>query len=95
MWGRIVGYGSYSYTYPTGHSGKSMMVGFAPSKAGVTIYLVPGFSEMDDLRGKLGYHRVGKSCLYLQNLGRIDIEVLEEILTKGVAYVKANFETEE
>jgi Domain of unknown function (DU1801) len=95
LWGRIVGYGMYRYTYPTGHSGTSMIAGFAPSKAGVTVYFVPGFDEMDELKAKLGYHRSGKSCLYLQHLGRIDLEVLEEMIKKSVEYVQNNYETED
>jgi hypothetical protein len=93
MWNKIVGFGTYRYKYASGREGDWMMTGFAPSKTGVTIYNIPGYENIPDLMTKLGKYKTGKSCLYVNKLSDIDIEVLEVILTKGFEYMKKNYET--
>ena len=44
---------------------------------------------------RLGKHKVGKSCLYINTLADIDMGVLEEIVRFGVAYIRENYETVE
>lgn len=71
MWGAsIVGFGSYHYKYDSGREGDSFMTGVAPRKAALTIYVMPGFSQYDDLLAKLGPHTTGQSCLYIKNWTR-------------------------
>ena len=42
MWGpSIVGFGSYRYTYESGHSGEAPLAGFAIRGRELVIYLVP------------------------------------------------------
>jgi len=38
---------------------------------------MPGFEEFDDLLGKLGKHKIGKSCLYINKPTDVDIDVLK------------------
>jgi hypothetical protein len=85
MWGpTIVGFGAYHYTYDTGHSGTSCVVGFSPRKANLVIYVF-GFPGKADLLQKLGKHKGGlKSCLYINRLADVDNAVLEKILLAGV-----------
>jgi len=45
-----------------------MMTGFSPRKANLVVYIMPGFSEYDELMGKLGKYKTGKSCLYIKKL---------------------------
>ena len=89
MWGpTIIGFGAYQYTYATGHSGASCVVGFSPRKANLAIY-VAGFPGKADLLQKLGRHRGGdKQCLYINKLADVDIAVLEKILKAGVIETK-------
>ena len=68
LWGSMVGFGHYRYTYPTGHSGELFLVGFAPRKAEFSIYLTgldkpEEQARRDALLGRLGKHRMGKACL--------------------------------
>ena len=64
MWGSsIVGFGSYHYRYASGREGDFLEVGFSPRKRALTIYVMPGFSDYDDLLERLGKHTTGKSCL--------------------------------
>ena len=85
MWGpTIVGFGTYHYTYKTGHSGSSCVVGFSPRKANLVFYVF-GFPRKEELLQKLGKHKGGlEQCLYINKLVDVDIAVLEEILRAGV-----------
>jgi hypothetical protein len=85
MWGpSIVGFGSYHYKYATGREGDMPVTGFSPRKRSLSVYIMSVFDEYDDLLGKLGKHRVGKSCLYINKLSDVDISVLTEIIKRSV-----------
>lgn len=80
MWGpSIIGYGKYSYTYDTGHSGEMCASGFSPRKNAITIYLMPG-EEDKELFSQLGKHTLSKACLYVKKLADIDIKILEKLV---------------
>lgn len=84
MWGgTIVGFGKYSYTYPSGHSGESCLTGFSPRKSNISIYITTGFDAYGDLLKKLGKHKTGKSCLYISKLSDIDINVLRRLINES------------
>ncbi len=94
MWGAsIVGYGRYAYTYESGRSGEFFLTGFSPRKSALTIYVMPGYRDMSDKLIRLGKHKIGKSCLYINKLADVDMDVLEEIVRDGVAYMRENYET--
>ncbi len=81
MWGAaIVGFGTYRYRYASGRSGEWPRIGFSPRKQSLTVYVMPGFSNHDELLSRLGKHRTGKSCLYINKLADIDMGVLEELI---------------
>ncbi len=89
MWGAsIVGFGSYHYTYASGREGDWPIVGFAPRKQNLVLYIMPGFARYDTLLARLGKHRTGKSCLYVNKLADIDLAVLEELVRESVADMK-------
>lgn len=96
MWGpSIIGYGRYHYKYESGREGEFMLTGFSPRKQNLTLYVMPGyrFGEMQEKLSRLGKHKLGKSCLYINKLADVDIDVLEEIVTEGVAYMRETYET--
>lgn len=87
MWGpSIVGYGSYDYTYDSGHSGTWCRAGFSPRKAALTVYLMGSYADVDAgaaaeaLFARLGPHSTGRSCLYIKRLEKVDADVLEELV---------------
>ncbi|MGY5881536.1 MAG: DUF1801 domain-containing protein [Candidatus Thorarchaeota archaeon] len=85
MWGpSIVGFGLYHYKYATGREGDMPRTGFSPRKANLTIYIMPGFEEYGDLLEKLGKHKLGKSCLYINKLADVDIEILKQIIERSL-----------
>lgn len=90
MWGSsIVGFGDNSYTTADGKEHTWFQVGFAPRKQSLTLYIMDGFDNYDELLGKLGKHKTGKACLYVNKLADIDEDVLRELVTQSVAHVKA------
>ena len=94
MWGgSIVGYGRYYYEYDSGRSGESMITGFSPRKSALSIYIMPGYRDMTESLKRLGKHKIGKSCLYVNKLADVDIKVLEEIVCKGVDHMRQNYQT--
>jgi len=81
MWGTaIIGFGSYHYKYDSGHEGDSCIVGFSPRKQNITLYLMGGFHTNKDLLEKLGKHKTGVGCLYINSLDTIDIKILVQII---------------
>jgi hypothetical protein len=86
MWGSsIVGFGRYHYRYESGHEGTAPLVGFAPRKSSLVLYLVAGFEERyPKLLDRLGPHKAGKGCLYLKRLETVDREALRELVDRTV-----------
>jgi len=85
MWGpTIIGYGSYDYTYDSGHSGSCLATGFSPRKANQVLYIMPGYQDYGHMLDKLGKHKLGKACLYINKLVDVDLDVLAEIIKAGV-----------
>ena len=94
MWGpSIIGFGRYAYTYDSGHSGEMCMTGFSPRKANMVLYILPGYTDISDKLARLGKHKIGKSCLYINKLADVDMKVLEEIVLFGVAQMRKNHQT--
>ena len=92
MWGpSIIGYGSYDYTYQTGRSGSFLATGFSPRKANLSIYIMPGYADFSEILSRLGKHKIGKSCLYINKLADIEISVLEELIKAGLADLDARW----
>jgi hypothetical protein len=86
LWGaNIVGFGRYAYTYASGHSGEYFLTGVSPRARALSVYIMPGFGAYGDLMDRLGTHKTGRSCLYITNLDKIDMAVLEELVRRSVA----------
>lgn len=89
MWGdSIVGFGNYHYKYASGREGDWFLVGFSPRKQNLTLYIMSGFDEYDQLLEKLGKHSTGKSCLYIKKVEDINIDVLRELVKQSVKHMK-------
>mgnify|MGYP001815276641 CR=1 FL=1 len=85
MWGpSMIGYGSYHYTYDSGRSGDFLATGFSPRKSNLSIYILPGYADFGDILARLGKHKIGKSCLYINKLADIDMDVLANLVRAGL-----------
>jgi len=89
MWGTsMIGFGQYHYKYDSGREGDWFRTGFAPRKQHLVIYIMPGYRNYGDLLGRLGKHKIGKSCLYINRLEKIDLDVLEELIASSIDVMK-------
>lgn len=81
MWGdAIVGFGEYEYSYSTGKTGKWFMMGFAPRKANISLYIMGcDGAKKEELLSHLGKHKGGKGCVYINKLADINFDVLKEM----------------
>jgi hypothetical protein len=91
MWGpTIVGFGKYTYTYDSGHSGSICVVGFSPRGASLSIYsgIYAGKPEAAPHLKGLGKYKTGKGCLYINKLEDVDMKVFEKFIMVGLAHMK-------
>jgi hypothetical protein len=90
MWGTsIIGFGKYHYK--SAHSkqeGDWMLTGFSPRKQNLTLYLMLGYGNYGDLLQKLGKHKMGKGCLYINKLDDVDLAVLKKLIATSFALMK-------
>ena len=92
MWGTsIVGFGSYHYRYASGRKGDWPVVGFAPRKQNLALYVMPGFADYGAMLARLGKHRTGRSCLYVNKLDDVDLQVLEALIRESVAEMQRRY----
>ncbi len=90
LWGpSMVGFGRYEYRYDSGHGGESLVVGFSPRKAELSVYGLPGADAA--LLERLGRHRAGKGCLYVKRLAAVEEGALRGLIRAGVRAVSAQW----
>lgn len=94
MWGpSIVGFGSYRYKYDSGHEGDMCRLGFSPRKAQLVLYILTEDRAQGEQLARLGKHKTGKSCLYINKLADVDMGVLEDMIRGALAYMNAKYPT--
>ena len=92
MWGdSLIGFGSYPYVYSSGRTIEWPLVGFSPRKQALTLYIMTGFKHYDDLLGKLGKYKTGKACLYIKKLEDVDEDVLKELISSSINFLKKKY----
>lgn len=82
MWGSsMIGFGNVRYKSPaTGREVDWFKIGFSPRKANLTLYLGLDLKQQADALNKLGKHKTGVGCLYINKLEDVDLEVLEKMI---------------
>lgn len=81
----IVGFGNKRYKSPaTGREVDWLKIGFSPRKANISLYLTVNVKQHAALLEKLGKHKTGVGCLYINKLSDIDIKVLYEIINASL-----------
>jgi hypothetical protein len=90
MWGSsLIGFGNVRLKNPAnGREVDWLRIGFSPRKANFSLYLTGDIKKYDAALKKLGKHKTGKGCLYINKLEDIDIKVLKGIIE---AALKAGF----
>jgi len=88
MWGdSIVGFGSYHYSTKSGQEGDWFLTGFSPRAQSLTLYIMSGFDQYDELMSKLGKYKTGKACLYVKKIEDVDTDVLRELVRLSAEYI--------
>lgn len=89
MWGSsIIGFGNRIYKSPaTDREVEWFTIGFAPRKANISLYLTTGIKKYEADLKKLGKHKTGVGCLYVNKLADVDMKVLEKMINNAA---KAN-----
>ena len=82
MWGSsMIGFGDVRYKSPaTGREVDWFKIGFSPRKANLSLHLIDLQRHADALK-KLGKHKTGSGCLYINKLEDVDVKILEKIIT--------------
>jgi hypothetical protein len=90
MWGTsIVGFGSYHYkSERSSQEGDWPLIGFSPRKQNLTLYLISGFKNNQDLLRRLGKHKTSVGYLYIRRLSDIDKSILAKLIEKSFKHMK-------
>ncbi len=82
LWGSsIIGFGDRRYKSPaTGREVDWLLIGFSPRKANLSLYISVGIKEHAESLTKLGKHKTGVGCLYINKLDDIDLTVLRQMI---------------
>ncbi|WP_147127280.1 DUF1801 domain-containing protein [Shimia ponticola] len=92
MWGpSIIGFGRYDYTYDSGRSGSMCATGFSPRKSNLSLYIMPGYADFAALLDRLGKHKTGAACLYINKLADVDHAVLKELISAGLTDLRSKY----
>jgi len=68
----------------TGREVEWALLGFSPRQASLSIYLTCDIREHAAALKKLGKHKAGVGCLYINKLVDIDIKVLKRMIDAAV-----------
>jgi hypothetical protein len=82
LWGNgTVGFGNVRYKSPaTGREVNWFRIGFAARKANLSLHLTLDIKKQTAMLEKLGKHKTGVGCLYINKLEDVDIEVLKQLI---------------
>jgi hypothetical protein len=91
----MIGYGSYHYKSDrSSQQGDWPLTAFSPRKQNITIYIMSGALNYKDLLNKLGKYKISSgSCIYINKIEDIDLNVLKEIISASVADMKKKYKT--
>ena len=86
----MIGYGSYHYkSERSKQEGDWPLTGFSPRKQYIAVYIMPGVNNYKDLLSKLGKFKISSgSCIYVNKVEDINLEILKEIISTSVSDMK-------
>lgn len=82
MWGdSLIGFGNRIVrSEKTGREVAWFLIGFSPRKANISLYLDLYANQFERLLEKLGKHKTGVGCLYINKLSDVDENVLNKMI---------------
>lgn len=81
MWGgAIIGFGNTKLKYSSGRELDWMRIGFSPRKGKITLYVTSDADKLTSRFPRLGKHKIGKGCIYLNKLSDVDTNELKKLI---------------
>lgn len=82
MWGSsMIGFGDVRYkSEKTGREVDWFKMGFAPRKSNLSLHLNLNLQQQAENLEKLGKHKTGVGCIYINTLSDVDVKVLEKVI---------------
>ena len=82
----VIGFGIKRYKSPTtGREVDWLRIGFSPRKANLSLYISIGIKEHAAALKKLGKHKTGVGCLYINKLEDVDLKALKGIIDDAIS----------
>lgn len=83
----IIGFGNKRYkSAATGREVDWLLIGFAPRKANLSLHLTMDIKQQADALAKLGKHKTGVGCLYINKLEDVDMDVLKGLINTSLKH---------
>ncbi|MEO6097461.1 MAG: DUF1801 domain-containing protein [Fibrobacteria bacterium] len=87
MWGAaLIGFGQVKVKSPSsGREVDWLRIGFSPRKANISVYISGDIVGQHGVAlKKLGKHKTGKGCLYINKLQEVDLKVLKGMIVAAL-----------
>ena len=92
LWGKMIGYGAYHYTYESGRQGDFFATGFNIRARDVALHILPGYADFPDIARRIGPHKRGKSCWYIPSLDRVDPDAVQDLIRAGLEDLRSHWD---
>jgi hypothetical protein len=91
MWGAsLIGFGNKRYKSPaSGREVDWFIIGFSPRKANFSLYISFNLEQYTETLNKLGKHKTGMGCLYINKLKDIDLNILKDLINDAARNMSA------
>ena len=89
----MIGYGSFHYkSERSRQEGDWPLTAFSPRKQNITIYIMSGAKNYENQLMELGKYKISSgSCIYINKIEDINLEVLKKIISASVSDMKTKY----
>jgi hypothetical protein len=89
----MIGYGSFHYKSDRSkQEGVWPLIAFSPRKQNITIYIMSGANNYENLLRELGKYKISSgSCIYINKIEDINLEILKKIISASVSDMKKKY----
>jgi hypothetical protein len=89
----MIGYGSFHYKYASGREGDWPIIALASQKNYISVYVCAvdenGKYVAENYKQQLPKSDIGRSCIRFKKLDDINLEVLGDIIQRGISHTPA------
>lgn len=85
----VIGFGQYHYkSDKSSQEGDWFLTGFSPRKSNLSIYIMHGQEQNQEMLDKLGKYKSGVGCMYINKLSDVNIKILEDLISKSFEFMR-------